>query len=101
MSTCPLERGAAASTEQTHKAWRSASWITNKSLIRHLTDGAWRDLAGNGVAMDEADMRRLLRVEVPDYGVENATIAPMCYTEQTGMTRGTLRDLSGAFGKAE
>lgn len=60
-------------------------------LFQDLTKGAWRDLAGDGSEMDEAEMRRLLRIEVPDYGPKDTPVAPVCYTEQTGLTWGGWR----------
>jgi CRISPR-associated endonuclease/helicase Cas3 len=68
-------------------------------LIRGLTERAWRDLVGNGVEIDEATMCRLLCVEVPDYGTATELVAPMCYSELTGLTRGKPGDLSCPFGK--
>ncbi len=67
-------------------------------LIRDLHEHAWRDFVTHGSEMDKADMQRLLRVEVPDYGME---IERMCYTEQVGLTRGVFEDLSAPFGKIE
>jgi CRISPR-associated endonuclease/helicase Cas3 len=72
----------------------------NEFLLSDLTAGAWRDLTGLGSEMGKADMQRLLRVEVPDYGVAEATVRPVCYTEQTGMTWGAPEDLCAPFGKA-
>ena len=70
-------------------------------LIADLTAGAWHDLVGPELEMGKAEMCRLLRVDVPDYGSETAPVEPVCYTEQTGITWGTREDLLGSFGKAK
>jgi hypothetical protein len=68
-------------------------------LIRDLTENAWRDMVGNGVEIDKAEMCRLLSVEVPDYDTATELVAPMCYSESTGLTRGKPGALSCPFGK--
>ena len=68
-------------------------------LLRDVIRQAWRDLEGDDAEMTAANMRRLLRIDVPDYGDSAHDLAPVCYAEQTGMTWGSADDLFGPFGK--
>lgn len=65
-------------------------------LLLDVVEQAWTDLTGGGLEMEEAEMKRLLKVEVPDYGNLSTQ---MCYAEATGLTRGEPKALLEPFGK--
>ena len=66
-------------------------------LFDAMTECAWQDLS-DGQNLAFHDVKRLMRVEIPDYGVD---LEPrLTYTDFTGFTRGTFEDLLGPFGKS-
>ena len=71
-------------------------------LFPNLDELSWRDRLGGSEAPTASDLRRLMRVDVPDYGDPKSNPTPvMTYCEWTGFTRGTPDDIFGAFGKAQ
>ena len=66
-------------------------------LFGELTQAAWIEHSGSVDEMTRADLKRLMRIEVPDYTGDLEI--EMTYTEFTGFTRGSPEDLLGAFGK--
>ena len=67
-------------------------------LFDAMTERAWQDWS-EGRTPTFHDVKRLMRVEIPDYGLE---LEPrLTYTDFTGFTRGTFEDLFGPFGKFE
>lgn len=70
-------------------------------LFTDILRRAWRELSPGGDPMPDAEMRKLVTLDVPFYA-RGATILPvMTYGEQTGFTRNLPEDLSGPFGSAE
>ena len=67
-------------------------------LFPDLTDSALRAAGIDPSDPDPADMRRLMRVRVPEYDSERADPVITCHLH-TGFTRGTREDLFSAFGK--
>ena len=66
-------------------------------LFDAMTERAWQDLS-DGQNPTFHDVKRLMRVEIPDYGVEPEP--RLTYTDFTGFTRGTFEDLLGPFGRS-
>ena len=65
-------------------------------LFDEITARSWRDLS-NGERPTSRDVGRLMQIDIPDYSDDIEPV--MTYTEFTGFTRGTFRDLFEPFGK--
>lgn len=65
--------------------------IDGEHLFDELTGPAWLDHSGGRRDMTAADLKSLMRVEVPDYVEEPSP--EMTYTPFTGFTRGQPEDL--------
>ncbi|MDO8985951.1 HD domain-containing protein [Cypionkella sp.] len=88
-------------------ALRGSAWIAPMQLARpalatqclftDLTPLGWAALTGGGTDMTDSDLKELLRVSIPCFG--DGLEPELSYTDFTGFTRGTEKDLFAPFGK--
>ncbi len=57
-------------------------------LFVDILQRAWRDLSPEGDPITDAEMRKLVTLDVPCYDASNTIFPVMTYGEQTGFTRG-------------
>lgn len=69
-------------------------------LFTDILARAWRDLSGEEEPMTSPVMRRLVSLDIADYGSDRTILPVMTYGEQTGFTRNLPDDLSKPFGKS-
>jgi len=69
-------------------------------LFDAVTLRSWQDFS-NGEPPTSREVGRLMRVEISDYRNENDIEPALTYTDFTGFTRGSFKDLFGPFGKAK
>jgi hypothetical protein len=80
---------------------RSGSDDGDGHLFTDILARAWSDLSGGVEPISAREIRKLVCVDLPDYGSEMTVIQPMTFGEQTGFTRNLPEDLRGPFGKAK
>lgn len=71
----------------------------DQSLFPNLDELAWRDVTTGETGPTRPEIRSLTEVRVPDYGRTEEVEPTMTYTEYTGLTRGSPKDLSQPFAK--
>jgi CRISPR-associated endonuclease/helicase Cas3 len=70
-------------------------------LFTDILARAWFALSGGVELISTQVMRKLVSVDLPDYGSDMTVIPPMTFGEQTGFTRNFPEDLLCPFGKAK
>jgi CRISPR-associated endonuclease/helicase Cas3 len=70
----------------------------NGYLFADILQNAWVHYSGGSEQIPDSAMRKLVMVDVPDYGSEITILPVLTYGEQTGFTRKRPEDLSGPFG---
>ena len=69
-------------------------------LFTDVLERAWADLSGGLEPISMPIMRKLVSVDLPDYGSDTMVIPRMTFGEQTGFTRNFPEDLLAPFGKS-
>ena len=75
------------------------SVIAGSHVFSDVTESAWFDYGESGTEMSPYDIKNMMHVSIPDYSRD--IVSPMTYTEFTGFTRGSPKDLFRPFGKSD
>lgn len=73
--------------------------VRKEQLFREMTGPAWVEYSGGHRDMETVDLKRLMRIEIPDY--QRDLQVEMTYDNFIGFTRGSPEDLFEAFGKCK